>query len=118
MVQKWYYVKYRFDHHFHHRNEEAPPLQPMWEEGILHFHTLAAQEWMPRKELQDMYAEMSSDDSQNCHPLLCTACGPHTGGDLLESTVPGFFERCIHISMWTHTHTHTHTHRILCACMM
>ena len=56
---RWYYMKYRFDVHHHYR-DEAPPPQPMWQDNILRFHTPEANAWLLRRELQDMYAELSS----------------------------------------------------------
>ena len=42
MESNGYDVKYRFDEHYHYRTE-APPPQPLWQDNILHFHTLDAQ---------------------------------------------------------------------------
>ena len=38
------------------------PPQPMWEAGILHFHSLVAREWLPRQEIHEMRGDTSFEE--------------------------------------------------------
>ena len=62
IVNRWYFVKYRFDFHMHYQpHVEPPPPQPMWQDNVLHLQSPEAQAWTHRQDILEMQVATSSD---------------------------------------------------------
>ena len=97
IVNKWYYVKYRLDTHFHYRNE-AP--QPMWQDVILLSCIPMHQNRRPGFSARSCPKCQESCCLKTAHeaPYLRSA-RPHASGGLIWSLI-----------LCTTAHMHTHKH--------